>query len=102
MSMPHDGYVKLLEEMMELGIVAAKRISVGGDSYFDGTDLHLEAMNEIADVLATIDYVLTTNFYAHEIKIIRSRRKAKLATYKGWAKEADYVQPIGNSQPTQQ
>lgn len=102
MSMPHDGYAKLLEEMNELGVVAAKRITVGGDSYFDGRDLHLEAMDEIADVLAAIDYILFANYYPHEMKIIRARRKEKLSKFKGWAKEGDYVQPVGDSQPTQQ
>lgn len=96
MAMPHDGYAKLLEEMSELGTVAAKRIAVNGDSYYDGRDLHEESGEEIADVLAAIKFILAKNFYPHEIRILKARERAKYLQFLEWDKEGDYEQPVGN------
>lgn len=70
------GLVKLLEECGELSQVAAKKIAYPDtDEHPDGSSLSLRLEQEIADVLAAIDYV--TRAYGLSEVSINARKSNK-------------------------
>lgn len=56
------GLSKLAEEMGELQQVLGKLIATGGEAaHWDGTDLAVRAKEELADVMAAVEFFAETN-----------------------------------------
>lgn len=86
MPMPHSGLAKLCEECGELQTVAAKLLTYPKDDIHpDGSIQHQRLTEEIADVLAAIDFVALKRGLDRDA--INARRGVKLGTYMRWDAE---------------
>jgi len=82
------GTSKLLEESGELVQVLGKLIGSHGDpAHYDGTDLNKRAAEEIADVLAAIEFWREQNSNAEADAFIEARRVAKLDLFRQWHRD---------------
>ena len=84
--MSNNGLTKLVEELSELVVVAAKRIAYPNDLYHpDGSNQRERLQDEMGDVLAIIEYVRNTQ--ALNLAQIQARQATKLRLYRQWADE---------------
>lgn len=89
MPMTANGLVKLIEECNELGQIGAKKLA-----YYH-TDVHPDGMgsmkkrleNEIADVMAACEFVMT--YHALSAERIGARRIEKMALFEEWHAQTD-------------
>jgi NTP pyrophosphatase (non-canonical NTP hydrolase) len=78
------GLAKMAEEAGELVQVAMKLIAAGGGSeHWDGSDVLTRLQDEIADVLAAIDFFTETNGVPIPERFIE-RRRQKLDLFRRW------------------
>lgn len=83
MPMHNKGLTKLQEECAELIQIAAKKSAfMSTDLYPDGTDMTSALHDEIADVLAAIEFVVVS--MALNANFIEYRKKNKLRRYNEW------------------
>lgn len=81
------GTSKVLEEMGELQQVLGKLIQTGGDArHWDG-DLRPKIVEEIADVLAALDFFAMKNLTAEENVQVSVRFFVKCGLFRGWHQE---------------
>ena len=87
--MAANGLAKLLEEMGELAQVAAKKLAYPDtDEHPDsGGSLSIRLEQEMADVLAAMDFVIEIHGLS-EVQI-NYRRLAKLQQYRRWHQDPD-------------
>lgn len=87
MSMSQKGLTKLLEELGELGQIAAKKIAyMDTDEHPDGLGSMKSRMeDEMADVLAAIDFVV--NKFDLDVDRIYDRSRKKYNRFVFWDKE---------------
>lgn len=86
MGMHCKGLTKLIEECGELTQVAAKKQAYLDDKIHpDGSDLEIRLQEEIADVLAAIDFVIIT--LKLDDPAITTRKYSKFNQYIEWAKQ---------------
>jgi NTP pyrophosphatase (non-canonical NTP hydrolase) len=77
------GISKLIEECGEVGQVAGKLIgNEGRTDHWDGTDLRERLEDEMADVIAAIDFVTSLNGLS--AARITQRAGKKLALFNSW------------------
>lgn len=77
------GTSKLIEEIGELGQVLGKLIGTGGAvDHWDGSNLNVRLVEEIADVLAAAEFFVDAN--GLDSAAISERRQAKLALFEQW------------------
>lgn len=77
------GVAKLLEEMGEAAQVLGKLIAAGGDpNHWDGTNLVDRMVEELGDLSAAIEFVITTN--GLDADAIDARAAQKLAVFRHW------------------
>lgn len=77
------GLSKLIEECGEVLQVAGKLIATGGTpNHWDGTDLHQEMQDELADLQAAIVFFGSRN--GIDFGRFSERTEAKLELYKKW------------------
>jgi len=82
-----NGLSKLIEECGEVSQVAGKIIGNDGAlQHWDGSNLRRRMRQELADLLAAIDFFMVTNGLAYDVQI-QSRRKRKLKRFIKWNKE---------------
>ncbi len=82
----YKGLLKLNEECAELGQITSKQIAYYGEEiYPDGTDLKERLVEEIGDVLATIEYVILHNMLP--VGAIYERKAKKLEKFEKWRNE---------------
>lgn len=81
---PHwPGISKLLEEAGEVAQVAGKIIGANGQTiHFDGSDLRVRLVEELADLSAAIEFVLSENDLNRAL--FRSRAEKKLTLFRAW------------------
>jgi hypothetical protein len=78
------GLAKITEECAELIKVIAKLQANGGDtSYFDGTDLLVGLLDEMADVQASIEFAIRYNEVLN-MNVIRARTEQKIRLFETW------------------
>lgn len=78
------GLSKLVEEDGELTQVLGKILGAGGAiHHWDGSNLAQRAEEEIADVLAAIDYFVEKNKVLR-VHVIQNRRNDKLKLFRSW------------------
>ncbi len=89
MSMSNKGLTKVIEECGELIQVCAKKINyMHTDDHPDGTNLRIRMFEEIADVMATLDFMMDKfKVTESELKSITYRAKHKVALFNQWDKE---------------
>jgi len=79
------GLAKLIEECGELQQVAGKLIATGGTArYWDDTDLHERLLEELADTLAAVRFLVETN--GLDSNRIFSRVEEKVRKFEAWQK----------------
>lgn len=77
------GIAKLDEEAGEVLQVIGKLMGTGGETnHWDGTDLQARLIEEIGDVLAACEFVVSVNHLDHES--VNARRAEKLALFYRW------------------
>lgn len=77
------GVAKLLEEMGEAAQVLGKLIAAGGDpDHWDGTNLVARMVEELGDLRAAIEFVITTN--GLDAGAIDARAAQKQAVFRHW------------------
>ena len=83
------GTSKVLEEMGELTQVLGKLVGSHGEiAHFDGSDLQVRLVEEIADVLAALDFFREQNLGEHgPASSLESRRARKLELFRAWHKQ---------------
>lgn len=85
------GMSKLIEEMGELNQVLGKLMATGGEpEHWDGTDLHDRLAEEVADVLAAVEFFR----YANEPLVTRidfmdDRESKKIDLFCKWYNEKE-------------
>lgn len=78
------GLGKFVEEAAEALTVLGKLIATGGNrEYWEGRDLKLDIEEEVADVWAAMQFLITHNDLS--IDSIGQRKHRKLALYEKWA-----------------
>lgn len=86
MTMSNKGLSKLLEEIGELGQVAGKKLAcMDTEIHFDGSNLHERMEEEMADVLASIEFVRKK--FGLNKQRINERAIDKIATFMSWDKD---------------
>lgn len=86
--MHQKGLTKLKEECGELITIAAKKSSyINHSVHPDGQILDVRMEEEIADVLAAVEFVIGK--FSLSTERIEARRKMKVETYLLWDKEAE-------------
>jgi NTP pyrophosphatase (non-canonical NTP hydrolase) len=81
------GLSKLSEEAGEVVQVIGKTMGAGGlVEHWDGSDLRLRLVEEIADVMAACSFVIKAN--GLDALAIAQRRQKKLAIFRRWHDEA--------------
>ena len=87
MPMSGGGLVKLLEELNELGVEAAKKLAYyHTDDHPDGKgSLRTRLENESGDVLAAIKFVCDK--HGLNIEAIHARAQRKIALFEQWDRE---------------
>jgi NTP pyrophosphatase (non-canonical NTP hydrolase) len=79
------GTSKLLEETGELQQVLGKLIGSGGKTnHYDGSDLRLRLIEEIADVIAAVRFFQEVNMTDAERSKIAERVERKFALFQQW------------------
>lgn len=82
------GTSKLIEEAGELQQVLGKLIGNHGNTdHFDGSDLRVRLLEEIADLRAAIVFFGNMNLTGEERSTIQNRTDAKLELFKKWHTE---------------
>jgi NTP pyrophosphatase (non-canonical NTP hydrolase) len=77
------GLSKLAEEAGETLQVIGKLMGTGGvTAHWDGTDLRARLIEEISDLMAACDFVVSVN--ALNPSAIKDRRQRKLALFLDW------------------
>lgn len=80
------GLAKVLEESSELNVVLAKLIATRGNpNYFDGRNLLDEVEDELADLLAAVDFFVKYNSL-NSTKIV-TRQYEKFGLFCDWHEE---------------
>lgn len=89
MAMTNLGLTKLAEECSELAVVACKKINyMRTDEHPDGTNLRTRMLEEMGDVLASIEFVqYKFNVTTEERAFIEARKELKLNLYDEWDAE---------------
>ena len=89
MPMACKGLAKLIEELGELSQVAGKKLVYfhGEERHPDGSLLNEKFEEEIADVQASIDFVIS-KFNLRKARI-NGRRRYKLNRFIGWDRQSD-------------
>lgn len=78
------GLSKLAEEAGEVLQVVGKLMGTGGKTnHWDGTNLADRLSEELADLMAACDFVITETS-GLDAEAIRLRRERKLATFREW------------------
>lgn len=88
--MDKKGLTKVIEECSELIVICAKKSAfMDKDFHPDGQNMRVEIEKEIADVLATVEYVTST--WNLDKEFINNRMSEKLKLYRKWEnmKECD-------------
>lgn len=86
MVMRANGLLKLLEELGELSQIASKAAIIHPKTkYYDGRDIKARLVEEMGDVLATLEYVVE-KMHLSEVSI-RKRAARKLKMYKMWEEQ---------------
>jgi hypothetical protein len=81
------GLSKITEESGEVLQVIGKLLGTGGQTaHWDGTDLLVRLIEEVGDVLAACDFVVSAN--ALNADAIGARRAQKLALFWQWHRAA--------------
>jgi NTP pyrophosphatase (non-canonical NTP hydrolase) len=84
------GTSKLIEEMGELAQVLGKLIgNDGAPAHWDGTDLRERLIEEIADVVAALNFFRGENLTFAESVRAQDRTDAKLRQFQAWQKELE-------------
>jgi hypothetical protein len=82
------GTSKLLEEMGELAQVLGKIIGNDGKIvHWDGTNLRVRLIQEMADVTAALEFFRASNLSPTEWGVLFDRYQTKLALFKEWQKK---------------
>lgn len=77
------GISKLVEEASEVGQVVGKLMGTGGDAdHWDGSDLHERLHEELGDLLAAVEFVVTMN--ALDARAIHEQKIRKLLLFHKW------------------
>ena len=77
------GLAKVIEEMNELGTVIGKIQGVGGEETdWVGNKLRAHLMEEVADVMATLHFLVVKNNL--DAGAIETRKQGKLVKYERW------------------
>ena len=79
------GLAKVIEEMGETAQVIGKLMMTGGrPNHWDGTNLYQRLDDELADLLAAVDFFRSQN--ASKLDLLKSgeRRTRKLGIFRGW------------------
>lgn len=80
------GLSKITEEAGEVLQVVGKLVGAGGEiMHWDGSNLLERLIEEIGDVLAACEFVISVNKI--DINLIEKRRKEKLALFFKWHNE---------------
>jgi hypothetical protein len=80
------GVSKVLEECGELGQVLGKLLALNGaTAHWDGSDLRLRLVEEVADVYAALDFLCEAN--GLDRLFIDGRVQAKRALFRRWHQE---------------
>jgi hypothetical protein len=82
------GTVKLIEEMGELQQVLGKLIMTGGDTKHWSGDLRPRLVEELADVMAALQFFSMANLSTDEIKATLARSDEKLVLFHEWTKKS--------------
>lgn len=89
------GISKLIEEMGELGQVLGKLIATHGEiEHWDGSDLQRWLVDEIADVMAALQFVITANEL--DALWIDQRFRHKLGLFNKWHNEQGEIDRNGD------
>lgn len=79
------GIAKLIEEIGELGQVIGKLMMTHGMAgHWDGSDLRVRLVMEMADVAAAIDFVRVHVLSPDEWRVLVARIKEKSLLYEKW------------------
>ncbi len=79
------GLAKLIEEAGEVGQVAGKLVMTGGErQHWDGTDLQTRLIQEMADVVAAVQFVSVYNLTDLEVVELEERVAKKLQQFIDW------------------
>ena len=81
------GVSKVLEEKDELGVELGKLMGTRGDTNHWSGDLRPKILDESADVLAAVTFMVGMNFNPEERNYVVDRMIDKLATYYKWQEE---------------
>jgi len=77
------GLAKLVEESGEVGQIAGKIMAVfGSATYYDGTNLEAELEKELADLQASITFLIAERKL--DVAAIENRKQEKLLKYYRW------------------
>lgn len=82
------GVAKALEEMGELGAELGKLMGSNGKTKHWSGDLKPRIMDEAADVLAAVTFMVDLNFKDEEHEYILNRFEEKYKTFSGWRESA--------------
>lgn len=78
------GVAKVLEEMNELGVELGKLMGSNGKTKHWTGDLKPRIMDEAADVLAAVTFMIDFNFKDEDHDYILERFEKKYKTFTGW------------------
>ena len=80
-----SGLSKLNEECGEVIQIVGKILGTKGETtHFGGSDLRVRLEEELADLLAAIDFFCENNVLSGDPLAIAKRRQAKLARFREW------------------
>lgn len=89
MAMANKGLAKLTEECGELQQVCGKKIQyMHTDNHPDGTNLRIRMLEEMADVVGAMDFIIEKfEISPEELQFLKQRAREKQALFQLWDKE---------------